>query len=195
MNTDSPFIILVAGGTASGKSTIVQRFVQETGAAHLGHDRYYFDVSEPRGHDFDHPDALDTDRLIENLSRLKSGLSVNLPVYDFASHIRTGCTELMPPSSVVVVEGILVLSDPRLATLGDLKVFVDAPESIRLERRIQRDVAERGRTESSVLSQYAATVKPNHDRFVEPSKAKASLVLDGTAPIQKSVRQLISALP
>jgi uridine kinase len=187
-------VIAVGGGTASGKSTIVEEFVKESGAAYLGHDRYYFDVSQPRGHDFDHPDALDTDRLIENLEQLKAGQAAEIPVYDFATHSRTSAVETMHPSDVIVVEGILVLSDARLVSLADKVVFVDAPESVRLARRIQRDVAERGRTKESVMDQYTSTVKPNHDRFVEPTKALADLVLDGTAPISESVLQLRTAI-
>ena len=178
MSISRPYVILVGGGTASGKSTIVQQFVEESGAAYLGHDRYYFDVQQPRGHDFDHPDALDTDRLIENLEQLKAGQLADLPVYDYASHSRTTAVETMHPSAIIVVEGILVLSDARLVALADAVVFVDAPESVRLARRLQRDVAERGRTEESVRDQYTSTVKPNHDHFVEPTKALADLVLD-----------------
>jgi len=195
MSTDHPCVVLVAGGTASGKSSIVQRFVHDTGAVHLGHDRYYFDVPDPRGHDFDHPDALDTSRLLQDLVQLKSGQAAELPVYDFASHLRTDRTELMTPAPIIVVEGILVLSDPRLVAVADLTVFVDAPESVRLERRIARDVAERGRTRSSVMAQYLDTVKPNHDRFVEPCRAFAAVILDGTLPIQDSVKHLRMALP
>ena len=195
MSISRPYVIIVGGGTASGKSTIVQQFVKESGAAYLGHDRYYFDVQQPRGHDFDHPDALDTDRLIENLEQLKAGQSADLPVYDFATHSRTIAVETMHPSAIIVVEGILVLSDARLVALADTVVFVEAPESVRLARRIQRDVAERGRTEESVMDQYTSTVKPNHDRFVEPTKALADLVLDGTASVSESVRQLRTTIP
>ena len=195
MKTDRPFVIVVAGGTASGKSTIVSRFVAETGATHLGHDRYYWDVPEPSGHDFDHPDALDTDRLVSDLARLRAGDAADLPVYDFASHSRTERVERVDPSAIIVVEGILVLADERLEELADLTVFVDAPEETRFARRMARDVAERGRTEESVRAQYAATVKPNHDRFVEPSRARAQLVLDGTAAIEDSVAQLVDHVP
>ena len=169
MASERPFVLVVAGGTASGKSSIVSRFVAATGAAHLSHDRYYFDAPQPRGHDFDHPDALDTDRLVADVERLKRGESVDLPVYNFASHSRSGATEIMHSAPLIVVEGILVLADSRLAALADLAVFVDAPEPVRFERRLRRDMVERGRTEESVRAQYAETVKPNHDRFVEPS--------------------------
>ena len=148
MKTERPFVVVVAGGTASGKSTIVSQLVAQTGATHLGHDRYYWDVPEPAGHDFDHPDALDTDRLVSDLAKLRSGESAELPVYDFTSHSRTTEVEYVEPSAIIVVEGILVLADERVAQLADLTVFVDAPEPIRLERRMARDVAERGRTKA-----------------------------------------------
>ncbi len=195
MASERPFVLVIAGGTASGKSSIVSRFVAVTGAAHLSHDRYYFDAPEPRGHDFDHPDALDTSRLVGDVERLKRGESVSLPVYSFVSHTRSNNTETMHPTPIIVVEGILVLADPRLAALADLTVFVDAPEQVRFERRLRRDMAERGRTEESVRAQYAETVKPNHDRFVQPSKALASVVLDGTTDLDLSVDQLVSLVP
>lgn len=192
MPSEQPFVLVIAGGTASGKSSIVSRFVAATGASHLSHDRYYFDVPEPRGHDFDHPDALDTDRLVADVECLKRGESAELPVYSFASHSRSKDTEVMHPTPIIVVEGILVLADSRLAALADLTVFVDAPEPVRFDRRLRRDMAERGRTEESVRTQYAETVKPNHERFVQPSKALASVVLDGTVDLDQSVGELVS---
>jgi uridine kinase len=192
MPSERPFVLVIAGGTASGKSSIVSRFVAATGAAHLSHDRYYFDAPEPKGHDFDHPDALDTARLVADVECLKRGEPVDLPVYSFASHSRSADTETMHPTSVIVVEGILVLADSRLAALADLTVFVDAPEPVRFRRRLRRDMADRGRTEESVRAQYAETVKPNHDRFVQPSKALATVVLDGTADLAQSVDELVS---
>jgi uridine kinase len=195
MAPERPFVLVIGGGTASGKSSIVSRFVAATGAAHLSHDRYYFDAPEPRGHDFDHPDALDTARLVADVERLKRGESVELPVYNFASHSRSIDTETMHPTPVLVVEGILVLADPSLAALADLRVFVDAPEQVRFERRLRRDMAERGRSEESVRAQYAETVKPNHDRFVQPSKALASVVLDGTVDLVQNVDELVSLVP
>ena len=195
MSTDPPFIVLIAGGTASGKSSIVARFVEATGAATIGHDRYYFDVPEPLGHDYDHPSALDTDLLVTHIECLRGGEVAHLPVYDFASHTRQQDTEDRLPSPLIVVEGILVMNDPRLRALADLSVFVDAPETVRLSRRIERDARERGRSEESVLAQYSATVKPNHDRFVQPSMESAQLILDGCAPIEESVARLRTAVP
>ena len=195
MSIDSPFVIVVAGGTASGKSSIVARFVQRTGAAVIGHDRYYFDVSEPRGHDYDHPDALDTDLLVSHVEQLRCGRVVELPVYDFASHTRKSNTESRSPSTMIVIEGILVMNDARLCGLADLCVFVEAAEDVRLARRIARDVRERGRTEDSVREQYMATVKPNHDRYVQPSKDAAHVILNGCEPIETSVDRLIESVP
>jgi len=195
MSTERPWILLVSGGTASGKSAIVSRLVERTGAAHIGHDRYYFDVPEPRGHDFDHPSALETELLVSHVTALQSGQSPKLPVYDFSRHARCSQVEVLSPSPLIVVEGILVMNEPKLVALADLCVFVDAPEALRLSRRIARDVRERGRTEESVLTQYAETVQPNHDRFVQPSKAHAELVLDGSRPIEESVERLIQAIP
>jgi len=195
MSIERTVIVVVAGGTASGKSTIVSRLVERTGAVHISHDRYYFDAPNPRGHDFDHPTALDTDRMVDDVTLLKSGRSAELPVYEFASHSRTREFEVMEPAPLIVVEGILVLADPRVVALADLTVFVDAPETVRFERRLARDIAERGRTEDSVRAQYRETVKPNHDAFVEPSKRQASVVLDGTDDVERSVERLVSLLP
>jgi uridine kinase len=195
MSIERTVIVVVAGGTASGKSTIVSRLVERTGAVHISHDRYYFDAPNPRGHDFDHPTALDTDRMVDDVTLLKSGRSAELPVYQFASHSRSIEVELVEPAPLIVVEGILVLADPRVVALADVTVFVDAPEAVRFERRLARDISERGRTEDSVRAQYRETVKPNHDAFVEPSKRQASVVLDGTDDVERSVDRLVSLLP
>ena len=195
MSTDPPFVILVSGGTASGKSSIVDQFVAKTGAAVIGHDRYYFDVSEPHGHDYDHPDALDTSLLVSHVEQLHRGEIARLPVYDFASHTRQAETEAREPSTVIVVEGILVMNDAELCALADLCVFVEAPEAVRLSRRIERDARERGRTEDSVRAQYLSTVKPNHDRYVQPSKGVAQLILNGCDSIESSVDRLLDAIP
>ena len=118
-----------------------------------------------------------------------------LPVYDFSRHARTAQVEEMAPAPLVVVEGILVMSEPSLVSQADLCVFVEAAEPLRLSRRIERDVRERGRTEESVRTQYAETVQPNHDRFVQPSKRHAGLILDGSEPIDRSVERLMEAIP
>ncbi len=189
-------LVGIAGGTASGKTTIARHVVGALGAraALLSHDRYYRDVPEPRGFNYDHPDALDSARLVQNLDELRSQGQTELPVYDFASHRRQDRTERLHAPDVLVVEGILVLADPQLAERFDLRVYVHAPSDLRLARRLRRDLVERGRTAESVLDQYLATVRPMHERFVAPSRQRASLVLDGGGPLQAAVDSLLEAI-
>jgi uridine kinase len=135
---------------------------------------------------FDHPDMIDFPLLISQLRRLLAGQAIEKPVYDFAAHTRKNGTEQVEPGAIIVVEGILALAHPELRHLFDLKVFVDVPEDVRLARRLNRDLTERGRTAESVLAQYEATVRPMHREFVEPGKAFADLVLhDGTTASQR----------
>jgi len=176
-------LIVIAGGTASGKTTaalIAARRLPEALLIH--HDRYYRDIPHPRGFNFDHPDALDTDGLVADLERLKAGQPVDLPVYDFSRHARAAHTERVAPCPLVMVEGILTLAHPGLAAMADLRVYVHTPDDIRLARRLRRDILERGRTVESVLDQYLQTVRPMHLAWVAPCEAGADLVLDGTAP-------------
>ena len=189
-------IIGIAGGTASGKTTVARALVERLGpsAALLSHDRYYRDVAEPRGFNYDHPDALDTDRLVQNLDELRQHGLTQLPVYDFASHRRLGRTDRLDAPSTLVVEGILVLADSRLVQRFDLRVYVHAPDDIRLARRVRRDAVERGRTAESVLDQYLATVRPMHEQFVAPSRALADLELDGTRDTASVVSRLLGVL-
>jgi len=188
-------VVLVGGGTASGKSTIVRAFVEQTGALHIAHDRYYLDAPDPAHHDFDHPDALETALLVAHVLALQRGETVDLPRYGFPNHRRQSEVDRVAADGLIVVEGILVLTSPELVAAADLTVFVDAPASVRLERRIQRDEAERGRSRESVLRQYEATVKPAHDRFVEPGKTEAGLVLDGEGLVSESIGRLMAAIP
>jgi len=179
-----PFVVLVAGGTASGKTTLVHAVAD----AHpdclvLSHDRYYLDVPDPLTHDYDHPEALDTARLVADLARLRAGQDASLPRYDFATHRRLAQGEPTQPRSLIFVEGILVLHDAQLRSLADLRVFVSAADDLRLARRLQRDIVERGREPAGVLGQYLSTVRPGHRRFVEPSRFHADIVLDGEAPL------------
>lgn len=187
-------VVLVGGGTASGKSTIVRGFVEQTGALHIAHDRYYLDAPDPMRHDFDHPDALETVLLVAHVDALRQGRTVDLPRYGFPNHRRQPEVDRVVAHGLIVVEGILVLASSELVAAADLTVFVDAPADVRLERRIQRDMAQRGRDRESVLRQYEATVKPAHDRFVEPGKAEAGLLLDGEAPVTESIARLMAAL-
>jgi len=191
---DSCKVVLVAGGTASGKTSIVQALVAQTGALHIAHDRYYIDASDPATHDFDHPDSLETALLVAHVGRLKAGDSVDLPRYGFPTHRRQRETDRVGPTDLVIVEGILVLESAELRALADLCVYVDAPDDVRLARRIQRDAVERGRSVQSVLERYEKMVRPSHERFVGPSAVFAQLVLDGTTPLRVSVARLVAAL-
>jgi uridine kinase len=178
-------MIGVAGGSSSGKTTISERLVELTGEQHLSRielDSYYLDRSdqtlEERSQaDYDHPDAFDWGLLNDHLAALANGASVPVPIYDFADHNRSGETREVHPNRIVVVDGILVLYDRALRERFDLKIFVDTPADIRLIRRLQRDVAERGRTADSVIEQYLGTVKPAHERFIEPSKRYADVII------------------
>lgn len=180
-----PFVIGVAGGTGSGKSTVAERLIAAVGPGKvsvLAQDSYYRDLShlEPaqRAHvDFDHPDAFEWDLLVEHLGCLLAGEQVASPVYDFTRHSRSGDTVPVRPAPIVVLEGILVLADAQLREHMDLKVFVDADADVRFIRRLVRDVAERGRTLESVVEQYLGTVRPNHLAFVEPSKRWADVII------------------
>lgn len=189
MNSRPPeersFVVGVAGGSASGKSGVVRelvRLLEPTRAAVVPHDAYYYDVShlpfEQRlSHNFDHPDALETRRLIRDLKRLRNGLPIDVPVYDFVSNARAAETRVVQSAPVIIVEGILVLHEPGLRAQMDLCVFVDVEEEERLARRLHRDVDERGRSRSSVLAQHHGSVQPMHDRFVEPSRHHADVVI------------------
>lgn len=190
-----PFVIGISGGTASGKTTLAGRFAERVGAALIAHDRYYHDAPDPHRVNFDHPDALDTTRLVADLDRLKAGEPVDLPFYDFATHRRSARTDRLEPRAVVVVEGILVLADDRLRARFDLTAAVVAPADLRLIRRARRDVVERGRTVDGVFQQYLAQVRPMHEHFVEPWLRRADVQLDGTGDLDAQVERLIALLP
>ena len=179
-------IVLIAGGTASGKTTIAKEVAHRIDAVLIHHDRYYKDIPHPRGYNFDEPDALDNMLLAQHIRQLKNGQSADLPIYDFPTHSRLPQTETIQPRPIIIIEGILVLSDPELRSLGDLCVFVDAPADIRLTRRIRRDVLERGRDVESVLEQYLNTVRPMHNIHIAPCQEYTSVLLDGTVPISQS---------
>ena len=173
----APLVIGVAGGSGSGKTTVVRRIMEALGDARvpvLEHDRYYRDrndlrLEERAALNYDHPDSLEIE--------LRAGRSVEAPVYDFARHARKDETETIPPGRAVIIEGILIYTDPGLRKLMDVKVFVDTDDDTRFIRRLQRDIAERGRTVQSVIEQYLGTVKPMHLEFVEPSKRYADIII------------------
>lgn len=179
-----PFIVLVAGGTASGKTTLVGAVADNhDDSVVLSHDRYYHDVLDPLTHNYDHPDALDTRRLVADLADLRSGRPARVPRYDFATHRRQDSDETIPARSLVFVEGILVLHDDRLRAMADICVYVAADDDLRLARRLQRDIVERGRDPESVLRQYLGSVRPGHQRFVAPTRFHADIIMDGSAPV------------
>jgi uridine kinase len=180
-----PVVIGVAGGTGSGKTTVAQEVLRRAGTERISliqHDAYYKDLgdlplAQRAMQNFDHPDALDNQLLISHLKRLKAGHAIDIPVYDFTSHTRTGQTRWVEPNRVILVEGILIFADEALRRLMDVKIYVDTDPDIRFIRRLQRDIAERGRTMDSVIRQYLATVRPMHQEFVEPSKRYADVII------------------
>ena len=174
----------IAGGTGSGKTTITKRLVREFGddVAILHHDSYYkahddMTMEERSRLNYDHPNAFDTDLMLEQLRALKRGEAVRCPVYDFTIHNRSDRTVEVQPARVLVVEGILIFADRTLCSEMDIKLFVDADADVRILRRIVRDVRDRGRSLESVVNQYLTTVKPMHERFVEPSKRNADVII------------------
>lgn len=189
-----PFIVGVAGGTASGKTTLTSRAAVQLGAVVLNHDRYYLDAPNPGHHDFDRPESLDTPLLCAHLAHLRAGEPVDVPVYDFATHTRKRVPERLEPAPILFVEGILVLAEPALRDALDFTVFVHADDDVRLARRIRRDTAERGRTWDDVLRQWFHTVRPAHKRWVAPAMDHADLVLDGEKVIDGEVHRLVEAL-
>jgi uridine kinase len=178
-------VIGVAGGSGSGKTTVVRRIVESLGNEQvtvLEHDRYYRDrldlrLEERAALNYDHPDSLETDLLVRHVIELREGRPVDLPVYDFARYARQSIHETAFPRRAIIVEGILILTDAALRPLMDIKVFVDTDDDTRFIRRLQRDMSERGRTVQSVIEQYLATVKPMHLEFVEPSKRYADIII------------------
>ena len=177
-------VIGIAGGTGSGKSTLVQKIKEEfrDEIAILSHDFYYKRHDDMSYEDrcalnYDHPNAFDTDLMIEHIRQLKAWTVVERPVYDFSIHNRVDETVAVHPAKVVVAEGILIFENQELRDLCDIKVFIDTDSDVRILRRILRDVRERGRTLDSVVSQYLTTVKPMHEQFVEPSKKYVDLII------------------
>lgn len=199
----SPSLVLgVAGGSASGKSAVVQEVVRLLGSdttAVIPHDAYYRDLShltmeERRQVNVDHPHSLETDLLVEHLELLLEGRAIERPVYDFATHVRRPSPVRVRPAPVLIVEGILVLAEDALRERMDVKVFVDVPEEVRLQRRLERDVRLRGRTPESVRRDHETRVEPMHARFVEPSRALADMTITGGGRNLEAIRELVARL-
>ena len=183
---DRPVLVVaIAGGTGSGKTSVataIRKTIGDEHIAFISHDSYYKDLShlslsERASNNFDHPRSLDTTLLVEDLKKLRSGRATNIPMYDFSSHSRIASVERVEPKPILLVEGILIFSEPELRKQFDIKIFVDAPADIRLIRRMERDRKERGRDGHSVIVQYLSTVRPMHIEFVEPSKRHADVII------------------
>ncbi len=183
--SSQPRVLGVAGGTGSGKTTVVRSILDAVGRdriALLEQDNYYRDVEWSTEatllhHNFDHPAAIDNELLVEHVRELRAGRPVEVPIYDFVRHRRTDRTRVVEPRPVVLLEGILIFVEPSLRALQDFKVYVDTDADIRLIRRLTRDLDERGRTVEDVLRQYQETVRPMHLEFVEPSKRWADIII------------------
>jgi uridine kinase len=183
--TKTKLVVGIAGGSGSGKTTVARNIVRglpQGSCVLLEHDGYYRDFShlsleERAAINFDHPQSLETELLMDHIERLRRGESVPKPIYDYATHSRSKESVCLEPVPVVVVEGILIFTDADLRNAFDIKVFVDTDSDVRVLRRLQRDIAERGRTLESVIQQYYATVRPMHLKFVEPSKRWADIII------------------
>jgi uridine kinase len=181
----NPIVIGIAGGTGSGKTTVANVILKRVGnhrIAYLPHDAYYRELKDlppiqRAAVNFDHPDSLESELMLADILRLKQWKSVNLPVYDFSTHSRTDNYIHVDPQPVIIVEGILIFAEPELREIFDVKLFVDTDADLRFIRRLQRDIAERGRVMEKVIQQYLTTVRPMHLEFVEPSKRYADVII------------------
>jgi len=199
MNT-RPFLIGVAGGTCSGKTTLSEKLAVLAGDEHLALiklDSYYVashdtPLVDRAKMNYDHPDAFDWQLLNDHLAALSAGATVPVPVYDFTIHDRSNDVRMVRPASIVVVEGILVLWEAQLRDRFDLKVYVDTDDDLRLIRRLRRDVAERGRTIDNIIEQYLDTVRPSHEQFIEPSKRHADVIFPEGGMNEAAVEMLLA---
>ena len=202
MQVKKPVVFAVAGGTASGKTTVARAVLDAVGAsqiAYLPHDAYYKDredltFEERALLNYDHPDSLETKLLINHIKRLLNWEAVQVPVYDFTEHRRTAETVVVEPSPIILVDGILIFTRRKLRDLMDIKVFVDTDSDVRFIRRLRRDMEERGRSLSSVVTQYLETVRPMHIKFVEPSKRFADVIIPGGGLNKVAMDMVVSQL-
>lgn len=180
-----PFVIGVAGGSGSGKTTVVRHIIDRVGPLNLTliqHDSYYRDMqelpfAERVKQNFDHPASLETDLMVSHLKSLLNGRNVDIPVYDFSAHVRAEYVLKATPRPVILVDGILIFFEKELRDLMDMRIFVDTDADVRLLRRLKRDLIERGRTIESVIDQYESFVRPMHLEFVEPTKRYADIII------------------
>lgn len=201
-----PILILIAGGSASGKTTVVEEIQKKIGiedAIFIKHDDYYRNQDhltplERKQTNYDHPDALENELLVVHLKDLLSGKAIDKPIYDFVSQTRKKETEHIEPKSIIILEGILVLEDERIRSLADIKVFVNCDDDLRFIRRLQRDVQERGRSVELVINQYLSTVRPMHHLFVRPTIRYADIIIPndrqhsvGTQLLVRNIKSLI----
>lgn len=203
----TPIVIGIAGGSGSGKTTVANVVLEQVGEqkiAFLAHDAYYKDLSDlPYSQrakiNFDHPNSLDTELIIQHVVSLKNWQSIQLPIYDFKTHTRTDQSVPVEPQAVIIVEGILIFAEPELRKLFDVKIFVDTDPDIRFIRRLKRDISERGRTTQTVIKQYLDTVRPMHLKFVEASKRYADVIIPeggyNTVALDMVVARIESLLP
>ena len=201
--SSSPLIIAVAGGSGSGKTTFARMMRASFGeelCSILSQDFYYFDLSHQKEKalsgevNFDHPSSIEFALLAEHLKKLKTGGAVEVPQYDFKTHQRQPSAQILTPKPVVLVDGILILTQPELREIFDFVFFIDTQEELRFKRRLQRDVAERGRTPEGVYHQFFAQVKPMHDEFVEPSRIWADRILPGDRSFSPVINEFIFGL-
>ena len=197
-----PIVFGVAGGTASGKTTVARAVLEAVGAsqmAYLPHDAYYRDrrdlpFEERARLNYDHPDSLETKLLVRHIKDLLVGAPVHVPVYDFTTHRRTDDTILVEPAPIILVDGILIFTKRKLRDLMDIKVYVDTDSDVRFIRRLQRDMHDRGRSLDSVVQQYLDTVRPMHLKFVEPSKRYADVIIPGGGHNRVAMEMVVSRL-
>ncbi len=197
-----PLVIGIAGGTGSGKTTVTKAILERldtTRVVVIQHDSYYRDLSAYNGEtpdtiNFDHPDSLETPLMIEHITALKAGKSIEQPIYNFTTHRRLDSTRRLDPREIIIIDGILIFVDKELRELMDVKIFVDTDADERLVRRIRRDILERGRSVESVMQQYMSTVKPMHLEFVEPSKHWADVIIPRGAMNTVAIDMVVSKI-
>jgi len=195
-------ILGIAGGTGSGKTTIAEKIFEHFNdqAVYIPHDRYYKDQSQKTMEErvktnYDHPNALETELFITHLQEIQKGNTVDIPEYDFTKHTRKADTKTkIAPAPLIIIEGILIFDNPQLRDLIDLKIYVDVPADIRILRRAKRDIEERGRTLDTVYNQYIATARPMHEKYIEPTKEFADIIIPRGGKNEKAVSTLIHTL-